>query len=59
MLYGILHGKAGGQYDSLSNLNKLITIESRDFIIDLNTVYANIEDASRLLGDIVTLEENG
>jgi len=57
VLYGILHGKAGGQYDSLSNLNKLVTIESRDFIIDLNTVYTNIDDADRILGDIITLEE--
>ncbi len=59
VLYGILHGKAGGQYDSLTNLNKLITIESRDFIIDLNTVYSNIDDAYRLLGDILSLEEEG
>lgn len=58
VLYGILHGKAGGQYDSLSNLNKLITIESRDFIIDLNTVYSNIDDAERLLNDIIILEES-
>ena len=57
VLYGILHGKAGGQYDSLSNLNKLITIESTDFIIDLNMVYTNIDDAYRILGDILSLEE--
>ena len=57
VLYGILHGKAGGQYDSLSNLNKMITVESRDFIIDLNTVYTKIDDAYRILGDILSLEE--
>ena len=57
ILYGILHGKAGGQYDSLSNLNKLITIESRDFIIDLNDVYTRVIDAGRILSDIVALED--
>ncbi len=57
VIYGILFGKAGGQYDSLSNLNKLVTIESRDFIIDLNTVYSNIDDAYRILNDILSLEE--
>lgn len=57
VLYGILYGKAGGQYDSLTNLNKLITVESRDFIIDLNEVYNKIDDAYRILGDILSLEE--
>ena len=57
VLYGVLHGKAGGQYDSLSNLNKLVTIESHDFIIDLNEVYSKIDDAYRILGDIILLEE--
>ena len=57
ILYGILHGKAGGQYDSLSNLNKLVTIESRDFIIELNRVYSKVDDAYRILGDIEALEE--
>jgi hypothetical protein len=59
VLYGILHGKAGGQYDSLSNLNKLVTIESRDFIIDMNDVYSKVDDAYRILGDIILLEETG
>ena len=57
VLYGILHGKAGGQYDSLANLNKLISSESKDFIIELNTVYTSIDDAYRILGEILSLEE--
>ncbi|MBI9106909.1 MAG: hypothetical protein JEZ04_09200 [Spirochaetales bacterium] len=59
ILYGILHGKAGGQFDSLSNLNGLVTSESRDFIIDLNETYTKIDDAYRILGDIIALEEVG
>ncbi len=57
ILYGILHGRAGGQYDSLSNINRLVTVESRDFIIDLNNVYTKLEDSCRILGDIMDLEE--
>ena len=58
VIYGILHGKAGGQFDSLSNLNKMVTVESRDFIIDLNEALFKVENAFNILGDLVALEES-
>ncbi|MDC7126477.1 MAG: DUF5312 family protein [Spirochaetales bacterium] len=58
VVYGILYGKSGGKYDSLSNLAKLISLQSNDFIIDLNEMYEDINNFNKILQDIIALENS-
>jgi hypothetical protein len=55
---GILYGEAGGQFDTLSNIDAVGGRSNKSFLANLDYIMANLRNASELLGRVFDLEKN-
>ena len=56
LLGGILHGEAGGKYDSLSNMGIMANKANGSFMVSLRNALQKIDKAIQLLGEIEGVE---